>query len=88
MSGRQVLHVERRTCPHCYNLVSLKTFKAHKRRFFDAVRGQWLKVLPKEGLSEGEESPPEVAPEPSTETSLAEGTPGNFESAVSLCKAK
>lgn len=63
---RRVLRVERRTCPHCDTPVSLKTFKAHKRRFFDATRGQWLDTI-NDSQSEHAESPPPLMPhEPST----------------------
>ncbi len=29
---------DRRTCPHCNELLSLKTYKTHKRLFYDEVR--------------------------------------------------
>ena len=29
---------DRRTCPHCKQLVSLKTYKTHKRLFYNEVR--------------------------------------------------
>ena len=41
-SDRSVLHVSRRVCPHCSQSVSFKTFKAHKRLYYDSGRDHWL----------------------------------------------
>ena len=65
-TSRKILRVERRNCPHCDDLVSIKTFKAHKRRFFDAASGHWLKSINEVRIqSEAAESaPPGLHPEP------------------------
>lgn len=34
--------VSRRICPHCSKSVSFKTYKAHRRLFYDATRDHWL----------------------------------------------
>lgn len=82
-SSRRVLRVERLTCPHCDSLVSIKTFKAHKRRFFDDIRGEWLSMKDlDEGGSEHAESPPHLEPEaagmplPTTTPDLDTDLPG------------
>ena len=36
-TGRQPYRTNRRTCPHCQELVSMKTFKTHRRLFYDEV---------------------------------------------------
>lgn len=41
-SHRKVLIVERRRCPHCNQNLSLKTYKAHKRRYYNLVNDTWL----------------------------------------------
>lgn len=33
---RPLLKVNRRQCPHCGIFLSLKTYKAHKRRYYDS----------------------------------------------------
>lgn len=38
---RHVIKVDRRHCPHCQCLVSVKTFKIHKRLFYDEERKLW-----------------------------------------------
>ena len=40
---RRILRTERWLCPHCDQLLSVKTFKAHKRTYYDASRNTWLK---------------------------------------------
>lgn len=35
------LLVNRRYCPHCNKNLSLKTYKAHKRLYFDRVTKEW-----------------------------------------------
>ena len=34
--------VRRRLCPHCSKSVSFKTYKAHRRLFYDTSEDQWL----------------------------------------------
>lgn len=36
-AGRQPYKTDRRTCPHCQELVSVKTFKTHRRLFYNEV---------------------------------------------------
>ena len=36
-TGRQPYRTNRRTCPHCQELVSIITFKTHRRLFYDEV---------------------------------------------------
>ena len=40
--GRRMLRIERRHCPHCSRNVSLKTFKMHKRLYYDDECDKWL----------------------------------------------
>ena len=32
---RSILRIERRHCPHCSQFISLKTYRAHKRLYYD-----------------------------------------------------
>lgn len=43
--NREVLRVERRLCQHCGQSLSMKTYKAHKRLFFDAEDDTWVTSL-------------------------------------------
>lgn len=43
MESRRVVRVERRFCPHCEQSISIKTYRVHKRRFFDGTTKQWIK---------------------------------------------
>ena len=43
MEERPVLKIDRRYCPHCNEQLSARTFKAHKRRYYDSQRGEWTK---------------------------------------------
>lgn len=58
------LVVERRRCPHCNQNLSLKTYKAHKRRYYDRVNDIWLtktaKEQPDNFESSDTESPPSI----------------------------
>ena len=42
MAERTVIKVDRRCCPHCDRSVSLKTYKAHRRLYYDATTGNEL----------------------------------------------
>ena len=44
-SSRKILVVERRWCPHCSQHLSLKTYKAHKRMYYDQATCQWFAKL-------------------------------------------
>lgn len=41
-SSRPILRINRRVCPHCNQIVSLKTYKAHKRLFYDIESAKWI----------------------------------------------
>lgn len=38
----KILAVERQWCPHCKQHLSLKTYKAHERMYYDPVRRYWF----------------------------------------------
>ena len=38
----RVVRTSRRLCPHCNQSVSFKTFKAHRRLYYDSAHDQWL----------------------------------------------
>ena len=63
-SHRKVLIVERRRCPHCDQNLSIKTYKAHKRRYYNLVNETWLtkevKKLQDDFDSSDNESPPSI----------------------------
>lgn len=43
LSGdRRILCVQRRICPHCNKSVSLKTYKMHKRLYYDQECDNWF----------------------------------------------
>lgn len=63
MAERVCLRVERRHCPHCKKYLSLKTYKAHKRLYFDRNDNVWLTEPEPEpdvdsAMLSGEESSP------------------------------
>lgn len=65
IESQQKLAVERRKCPHCNQNLSLKTFKAHKRRYYDRVNHTWLTKEKAKQLQDGfdssdNESPPSI----------------------------
>ena len=37
-----IVRTSRRLCPHCNQSVSFKTFKAHRRRYYDPASDRWL----------------------------------------------
>ena len=39
---RDCIQVRRRLCPHCDQNVSLKTFKHHRRLYYDSISDRWL----------------------------------------------
>ena len=41
LTQRRIVKVDRRFCPHCKRSVSIKTFKAHKRLYFDSSTNSW-----------------------------------------------
>lgn len=53
--------VSRRICPHCSKSVSFKTYKAHRRLFYDSSEDQWL-LLASEGTGEAPSSTSEEEP--------------------------
>ncbi len=50
--------VSRRICPHCSKSVSFKTYKAHRRLFYDRSRGVWLSSEEEKEENINEEAPP------------------------------
>lgn len=38
---RRIIKVDRRYCPHCQSYLSIKTFKAHRRLFFNEDTTSW-----------------------------------------------
>ena len=46
---RKRLRTDQRFCPHCSKLLSYKTFRAHKRLYYDEVKDHWYKVLHDDG---------------------------------------
>ena len=40
-SQRHIVKVDRRLCPHCDSSVFIKTFRAHKRLYFDSSTSKW-----------------------------------------------
>ena len=57
-SLRSHLCIERRHCPHCSKFVSLKTYKAHKRVYYDSDSDLWQTDGAETTQSAREESPP------------------------------
>ena len=39
---RHIIRVDKRHCPHCDQYVSLKTFKTHKRLYYDCCNNKWF----------------------------------------------
>lgn len=37
------LKISERECPHCDQVLSFKTYQAHKRIFYNAMTGDWIK---------------------------------------------
>lgn len=54
---RRFLVVSRRICPHCGKSVSFKTFKAHKRLYYDSFHDKWLTVASPDESCYSEEPP-------------------------------
>ena len=42
VSRRRVLKVDRRTCPHCDKNVSFKTYRLHKRLYYNSSLCTWI----------------------------------------------
>lgn len=49
---RPLRRVERRYCPHCNKNPSLKTFKAHKRLYFNVQQDTWVHLAEIEGSAD------------------------------------
>lgn len=41
LTARPTLSIDRRHCPHCSQFISLKTYKAHKRLYYDSDACVW-----------------------------------------------
>lgn len=52
-SKRCILRVNRRHCPHCDGYISLKTYKAHRRRYYDSESDTWHKIQFPDDLDDG-----------------------------------
>lgn len=65
LAQRRIRRVNWRYCPHCERSVSVKTFKTHKRLYFNSVTNNWcvrierMSDLPEVGSgNEDSDSPP------------------------------
>ena len=54
---RRIHKVNRRLCPHCDKNVSYKTYKSHKRLYFDTTSGAWIINRDDNNLSNPHEFP-------------------------------
>ena len=61
---RRIRKVDRRICPHCNKNVSYKTYKSHRRLYFNVSLGTWIinqdevQVDPEDCVHEMNDSPP------------------------------
>ena len=55
------VRIGRRYCPHCREILSRKTYKTHRRRYFNAHRSAW-----QESSQYVTSSPPPTLPSPSS----------------------
>lgn len=44
VSTRKIIKVSKRYCPHCQETLSYKTYRIHKRLYFDSYRSSWLAI--------------------------------------------
>ena len=56
--GCKRLRTDERFCPHCSKLLSYKTFRAHKRLYYDDIKDQWHQVSGEEPVESEDEIPP------------------------------
>ena len=57
--NRKRLRTDQRFCPHCSNLLSYKTYRAHKRLYYDDVKDHWYEIFrDKEEPNVEQEAPP------------------------------
>ena len=64
-TGCKRLRTDHRFCPHCNELLSYKTFRAHKRLYYDEHKDEWYHVsarvsegVPAEHVAAEDEIPP------------------------------
>ena len=57
--ARKRMKISKRYCPHCKETLSYKTFRTHKRRFYDVSRSVWH-----EEVVEGLDFYPSCSPPP------------------------
>lgn len=57
-SSPKRLRTDQRFCPHCNNLLSYKTYRAHKRLYYNETEETWYHVSQQEGTCDIEEGPP------------------------------
>lgn len=55
VSQRRILKVDRRICPHCDKNVSFKTYRLHKRLYYNSSLGTWITVDSPGGSAEDED---------------------------------
>ena len=58
-----LVRTDRRFCPHCNKLLSYKTFRAHKRLYYDEFKDEWYQVSAEHQAAEHvaeDEIPPSV----------------------------
>ncbi len=63
-SGRVILRVDRRFFPHCQEYLSFKTFKIHKRLYYNSGRDRWISKYYQDNTGEI----PDIGDETSDET--------------------
>lgn len=83
--------LNQRNCPHCHELLSYKTYRAHKRLYFDFDSGEWYTsgtILEQEGARDTRDSSASLS-EPDDSSFTAENvgdiqeTPPHSEPALS-----
>ena len=57
-SSPKRLRIDQRFCPHCNNFLSYKTFRAHKRLYYNETEETWCSVPQQEETCDVEEEGP------------------------------
>ena len=65
--AKKKIKISRRYCPHCKETLSYKTFRTHKRLYYDAVQSVWHEDTPRrcsgvQSPSYSSYSPPPLSP--------------------------
>lgn len=58
---RNTIRTERTLCPHCDQFLTLKTFKAHKRRYYDVSTNTWFYKKSHQESPLDDDSPPSTS---------------------------